>query len=132
MCCGVPCPRYPAHIHILKVNPDSRDRVQAGKLWGAESKKGGAQEDEAADGDEVGFSRVWQLPGGLQQARWRLELHASMHCGRVRVAQHTVGRKTCGTHGHGSPFPLFTAGCLLLHYRAWRRWCGACAATSAS
>jgi hypothetical protein len=43
---------YPAHIHILKVNPDSRDRVQAGKLWGAESKKGGAQEDEATDGDE--------------------------------------------------------------------------------
>jgi hypothetical protein len=48
--------RYPAHIHILKVNPDSRDRVQAGKLWGAESKKGGAQEDEATDGDEVGFA----------------------------------------------------------------------------
>lgn len=43
---------YPAHIHILKVNPDSRDRVQAGKLWGAESKKGGAQEDEAAGDDE--------------------------------------------------------------------------------
>jgi hypothetical protein len=39
------------------VNPDSRDRVQAGKLWGAEGKKGGAQEDEAADDDEVGYGQ---------------------------------------------------------------------------
>lgn len=47
--------RYPAHIHILKVNPKSRDAVQQGKLWGAENKKGGAQEDEESGGDEVGF-----------------------------------------------------------------------------
>jgi hypothetical protein len=56
-CCGLCCRRYPAHIHILKVNPDSRDRVQAGKLWGAEGKKGGAQEDEAADDNEVGLQK---------------------------------------------------------------------------
>ena len=48
------CCRYPAQIHILKVNPASHDRVQAGKLWGAESKKGGAQEDDEANGAEVG------------------------------------------------------------------------------
>lgn len=51
--------RYPAHIHILKVNPKSRDSVQKGKMWGAENKKGGAQEDEeSGGGDEVSLMHI--------------------------------------------------------------------------
>ena len=71
-----------------------------------------------------------------------LKLHASARCGIVRcpTAYNTqmAGASGCQCIGVGwrcvklEEHLVFTAECLLLHYRAWRRWCGACAATSAS
>ena len=43
--------RYPAHIHILKVNPETRDTLAAGKLWARGGT--GADEEDSLDDSKV-------------------------------------------------------------------------------